>query len=328
MTHQLKITFKSTIKISVLVLLTVLTACKANNSSVPEQAPTATTPTAAKTTFEILASYPEGSFLENLEVQADGRLLFTNYFSKTIEQMTPNGEKSTFATVSGYPVSLISIASGYLITAQSKNFMSGEPDNAQLFLLLDKNGTEVGQFDAPGTIFLNGMTRLENGDILVADSVASTIWKVDVETQKVTSWLQHKTLAADPEQPGIPGANGLKLHPKGLVVSNTSQRSLFLIKVDNDGQATGEPEQLSQTGLIDDFWINDDGSIVYTTHGDALKSISSDGTISDVITEGCNGCTAVAPFPLGQSNTFILINDGGFFFGPKQQSTVARVTVK
>jgi len=237
MTYNLQIIIKTAIKISAVALTAVLAACTtaATSTSTAKQASPAATDD-AKAKFEILASYPEGSFLENLEVQADGRLLFTNYFTKTIEQLTPNGEKSTFATVSGYPVSLISTASGYLIAAQSKNFMSGDPNNAQQFLLLDKNGAQVGQFDAPSTIFLNGMTRLENGDILVADSVASTIWSVDLEAQKVTPWLQHNALAADPEQPGIPGANGLKRHSMGLVVSNTSQRSLFLIKVGDDGK--------------------------------------------------------------------------------------------
>jgi len=312
MTYNPQMTIKSAIIISTLTLFTALTACKTDTAAPEQNAAVATT--SAEATYEILASYPEGSFLENLEVLTDGRLLFTNYFAKTIELLTPEGEKSTFATVSGFPVSLISIADGYLIAAQSKNFMSGEPDNTQQFLLLDKDGKEVGQFDVPGTIFLNGMVRLENGDILVADSIAATIWKVDVKAQQVTPWLQNSALAFDPAQPSIPGANGLKLHSDGLVVSNTAQGSLFLIKMDKDGKPAGEPEQLAKTGLIDDFWINADGSIIFTTHGDVLKSISTDGTITSVISEGCNGCTAVAPYPLGQSDTFVLINDGGFFF--------------
>ena len=45
----------------------------------------------------VLASYPHGNFLENLEVQPDGRLLFTNYPAKNIEVLSPSGETSTFA---------------------------------------------------------------------------------------------------------------------------------------------------------------------------------------------------------------------------------------
>lgn len=307
------------------VVLSCLAACTA--SSAP------TVPTASEATeasdpqLTVLASYPAGSFLENLEVQQDGRVLFTNYFSKTIEQLSAEGDTSTFATLTGFPVSLISIEGGYLVTAQSKNFMSGEPNNTQQFLLLDHNGNQTGQFDAPTALFLNGMVQLDNGDILVADSVAGAIWKVDLAAQSLELWLKHKALAGDPAQPNIPGANGLKRHSKGIAVSNTAQGSLFLISVDDNGQPTGAPERLAETGIIDDFWVADDDSIIFTTHTDVLKQLSADGLVTDVLGSGCNGCTAVAPYPLGQANTYIFINDGGFFFGESNQSTVALVRV-
>lgn len=40
--------------------------------------------------LRILASYPHGNFLENLEVQSDGRVLITNYPTKTIEVLHPD----------------------------------------------------------------------------------------------------------------------------------------------------------------------------------------------------------------------------------------------
>jgi len=320
-------TTKSGIMIGALALIMVMTACT-TTSSTPGQESSTVVAASKSASIEVLASYPAGSFLENLEVQQDGRILITNYFSKTIEQVTSNGEKSVFANLSGFPVSMISTAEGYLVTAQSKNFMLGDPVNPQQFLLLDKGGNEVGQFVVSEPMFMNGMVELENGDILVADSVAATIWKVDMNAQTVSPWLQHGVLAADPAQANIPGANGLKLHSKGLVVSNTAQGSLFLIAMDDAGTPSGEPTLLAKTGIIDDFWVNPDDSIIFTTHTDVLKLLAADGTISDVVTAGCNGCTAIAPFPLGQSSTYVFINDGGFFFGEKNESTVVRVTVQ
>jgi len=55
--------------------------------------------------IKVLATYPHGNFLENLEVQEDGRLLFTNYPAKSIEVMSPSGETRTFAKLSAYPLS-------------------------------------------------------------------------------------------------------------------------------------------------------------------------------------------------------------------------------
>jgi len=101
----------------------------------------------------------------------------------------------------------------------------------------------------------------------------------------------------------------LKRHSKGIAVSNTAQGALFLIKIDDNGQPTGAPEQLAKTGIIDDFWVTDDDSIIFTTHTDVLKQLSADGLVTDVLGKGCNGCTAVAPYPLGQSNTYIFINE-------------------
>jgi len=328
MNQNLPKSIRYLLTLSMLALVAGLAACTTDISAPEHTKPVAST-AVNPATMEVLTTFPSGSFLENLEVQADGRVLITNYFSKTIESVTSKGEKSTFAALSGYPVSLISIADGYLVNVQTVNFMSGEPGNVNKFLLLDKSGKEVGEFDATGSAFLNGMVRLENGDILVADSFAATIWKVDINAQKLTPWLQHQLFAADPEnQPNIPGVNGLKVSSKGLVVSNTAQGSLFLIKTDQNSNATSEPELLAKTGIIDDFWVNADDSIIFTTHKEELKSLSVDGLISDVLTKGCNGCTAVSPFPLGQSNTFVFIGDGGLFFGEKTPSTVSVVTLR
>jgi len=310
-----------------IVALVIAAAGCTHESAKPDLESTLASSTPTHERLEILAAFPAGSFLENLEVQSDGRVLFTNYFSKTIEMLSPTGEVSQFANLSMFPVSLISVESGYLVAGQTKNFMSGDSDNPQQFLLLDKNGAPVDQFFAPETLFLNGMIVLDNGDILVADSVGATIWQVDVDQKKVVPWLQHPSLANDPSQPGFPGANGLKLHSKGLLVSNTAQGALYLIPLNDNGAAAGEPSVLAETGIIDDFWVNDDDSVIFTTHSDALKYLASNGAITDIVSEGCNGCTAIAPYPAGQSNTFVFINDGGFFFGEKNQSTVVRVSV-
>jgi len=318
------INFTSVIWIAA-VLVTAAGCTQESAKRTAESPPALSAPTQEK--LEVLAAFPAGSFLENLEVQPDGRILFTNYFSKTIEMLSPTGEVSPFADLSIFPVSLITIEGGYLVAGQTKNFMSGDSDNPQQFLVLDKNGGQADQFFAPETLFLNGMVKLDNGDILVADSVGATIWQVSIEHKKVIPWLQHPTLANDPSQPGFPGANGLKLHSQGLLVSNTAQGALYLVPLNDNGTAAGEPSILAETGIIDDFWVNEDDSILFTTHSDALKYLARDGAITDVVSEGCNGCTAIAPYPSGQSNTFVFINDGGFFFGEKNQSTVVRVSV-
>jgi len=276
----------------------------------------------------VLASYPSGAFLENLEVQPDGRLLYTNYPDKTIEQLSPDGEVGTFAKLSAFPLGIISIPDGYLITANGKSILLGEDTSkSQQFLLLDKNGIETGRIDAPQARALNGMAQLDDRTILAADSVAGTIWKIDVEKQVITPWLQHSSLAPRTDDEIYkPGANGLKLRSDGLIVSNTSHGTLSRIAVDKDGNPAGLPEVIANVGIIDDFWLREDGSILFTTHAASIKSLSVDGDIKVVATQDLVGNTAIAPYPPNQSGSFAVTTDGGLYFGEKERAKIVLIT--
>ena len=276
-----------------------------------------------------LASYPHGNFLENLEVQPDGRVLITNYPTKTIEVLHPDGTVATFAELSAYPLSIISTAEGYLVAASGKSLLAGEDvTGTQQFLLLDKSGTEVDKFAAPQALYLNGMVRLDEDTVLVADSLAETIWEMNTSSLTVAPWIVDSALGVLPDQPiFLPGANGLKMSADGLIVSNTSKETLVLINVGQDGTALGAPQVIAHVGRIDDFWIRDSGAILFTTHSDELRSLSVDGDVEDVIFIGCDGCTAVAPFPLGQDTTFVIINDGNLYEGGDDQATVLSLTL-
>jgi sugar lactone lactonase YvrE len=280
--------------------------------------------------IHVLASYAHGNFLENLEVQPDGRLLFSNYPAKTIEVLSQKGETSIFAQLSVYPLGLISTSDGYLVSASGKSLLLGEDVvGTQQFVLLDKSGKQIGQFDAPQIMYLNGMVRLNSETILAVDSLAGMIWKVDTKTQKISPWIQDDSLAPLAGQTMfIPGANGMKLRSDGLIVSNTSKGTLSIIKIGKEGNPISKPELLASVGMIYDFWIRDDESILFTTHGKALKSLSVDGEVTTVLSDGCGGATAIAPYPLNQDTNFVMINDGNMYFGKKDPVQVLLVIVE
>ncbi len=332
MTYFQNIALKTCAAISTAAIIATLTACQPATTS-PETKTSSQTTTQNEAIkvpeFETIATYPKGSLLENLEVTPDGRVLFTSYFAKTIESVSSEGKKMTFANLSGFPVSLISTEEGYLVTAHGKNFLNGpEAFQSQQILLLDKSGNETHKFAAPNALFFNGMVRLKNGAILVADSLAGTIWKIDVEAEKVVPWIQSELLATVPDQnPFFPAANGLKLRSDGLIISNTSKGSILRVKLDKNDNPVGEPEAIAQVGMIDDFWVRDDDSIIFTTHEENLRLLSADGKVSDIISHGCNGCTAIAAYPDGQDKTYVLVNDGNLYLGEAGPSTVLRVTI-
>jgi len=282
-----------------------------------------------QTSASVLAAYPQGAFLENLETQPDGRLLYTNYPTKTIEQLSVEGETSTFATLSAYPLGIISIDDGYLVTANGKSILLGEDaTDSQQLLILDTDGNQVGQFDAPKAEALNGLVKLNNGDILVADSSAATIWKVDPKKRRIKRWLKHDLLARPENQElYVPGVNGLKLRSDGLVASNTSKGTLLLIKIGRNGRPIGVPEVIAEVGIIDDFWVKEDDSILFTTHADSVKSLSKEGDIAVVATQYLLGNTAISPFPPNQSNSYAVVTDGGLYFGSKETAKVVLLSV-
>jgi len=276
----------------------------------------------------VLASYPSGAFLENLEVLPDGRLLFTDYPNQTIEQLSPDGKVGTFVKLPAFPLSIISTPDGYLVAANGKSiFTDKDAAMTQQFILLDKNGKQTGKFDAPEARALNGMVRLDENTVLVADSVAGTIWKVDVKGQKITPWIQDQSLSPIADQEKYkPGANGLKMHPDGLLVSNTSLGTLSLIKIGKGGNPVSKPDVIANVGMIDDFWVKDDGSILFTTHEASIKLLSADGDITVVATQDLLGNTAIAPYPPNQSKSFAVTTDGGLYFGSKDPAKVVLVT--
>jgi len=125
------------------------------------------------------------------------------------ENEKTNDNTETFATLSAYPLSLISTDDGYLVAASGKSLLLGEDViGTQQFLLLDTSGNEVGQFDAPQIMYLNGMVRLNSDLFLAADSLSGNIWQINPKTQEITSWVQDELLSPQVDQElFIPGAN-------------------------------------------------------------------------------------------------------------------------
>ncbi len=275
---------------------------------------------------EVVAEYPNGSFLENLDVLKDGSIVFTNYFAKTVE-IIEAGKVRTFATLSAHPVSILATQSGFVVAAHGAPFVSGPGFvETQQILILDQQGRETGGFKAPDARFLNGMTMHTNGSVLVADSIAATIWRVDLTAGTMSRWLSNEALS---QMPGAtefrPGANGLKRAGERLIISNSSRGTLSTIAIAADGAHSGDLSVLAQVGPIDDFAIAPNGEIIFTTHGPTLKRRAIDGAVSTLLENGCDGCTAVAITGSGAERSLIVLTTGGLSEGGKMPARVLRL---
>jgi hypothetical protein len=277
---------------------------------------------------EILAEYPRGNFLENLDVLSDGRVVFTSYFARTIEILDTRGKASTLAHVSAHPVSILALDSGFLVAAHGQPFTSGPAFvETQQFLLLDEAGRELAMFKAPEARFLNGMVRHSGASVLVADSIAGKIWQVDAKARSVTAWLADAGLAPDPSVKEFrPGANGIKRQGDRILVSNSSRGTLATVAVDSGGGPAGPLMELAKVGRIDDFVIGPGGEIIFATHGATVQRRAADGTVTTILPSGGDGCTAVALVkrPDG-ADALLVLTTGGFSEGRKEPARVLRI---
>jgi hypothetical protein len=123
---------------------------------------------------------------------------------------------------------------------------------------------------------LNGMCLIAPNVLLVADSFAGLIWRIDLEADgrrpQARGWLKHVSMgyfpgAMKPEQPGV---NGLRFAAKSNTLYYTATAKKLFMRVQVDPQtheAVGEPELVVAGRMGDDILIDEDKEVVYmTTH--------------------------------------------------------------
>ena len=118
------------------------------------------------------------------------------------------------------------------------------------------------------TRHLNGLCALTESVLIAADSFASCIWRIDLDTSsssnptaKAKVWYSHHTMAGKLNFSDIqPGTNGLKYSAKtGYAYYTSTQQRLFCrVKVDPCTlDAVGEAEVLAEGWQWDDLILDD-----------------------------------------------------------------------
>ena len=112
---------------------------------------------------------------------------------------------------------------------------------------------------------LNGSCLLAPSVILIADSIAGLIWRVDLEpdgfSAKACIWLAHDNMAFEPKgiMPNQPGINGIRYAKKTafLYYTSTVQRLFMRVRVNPATlEPAGLPEFVSGGRMADDFLID------------------------------------------------------------------------
>ena len=219
-----------------------------------------------------VAVFPENSFLENLAVRADGSILVTEILQGQLRYVPPEGvpaDQVPVHTFGRFTMGVVeagpdvyyintsdpfSARKSYLHRLDLRQWNPGEPERAEIVL----------EFPAQAG-GLNGSCLLAPGVIVLADSLAGLIWRVDLPavgggTPTARDWLQHDSLAATadsadvlgivPQQPGVNGVSyAARTHY--LYYTSTGQKLFMRVPVDPSTHDPAGPAEFVASGKLD-----------------------------------------------------------------------------
>lgn len=211
--------------------------------------------------------------IENLAVRANGLILATVAApSALLLQIDPlgivppttvlefPGAKGAFGITEGCDDFFYIAAGNFSIQT-----FSGVPDSFAVFevnmtgFATMPNGTHTHEAairkvaELPNAKLVNGIAAANESVMLVADSTAGIIWKVEVDTGDVSIADQDQTLKGP--HPGVAGVNGIKVSNEWLYYTNTGLQSVFRKPILPDGVAHGSPELVASHVFGDDFLV-------------------------------------------------------------------------
>lgn len=285
-------------------------------------------PAMAQAAPDILVRFPNGTFLENLVVAPDGRVIFTNYFARTLEAWSAGTGHARLAEVPAHPVSLTALDGGrHALIVHGVPFNRGPVAmrGEAAILLVEADGTVARRIALAEAIFPNGALLLAPQRLLVADSGLGLVWSVDLASGAATRWLADATLAPVEGQP-YPGVNGIRRAGDALLLSNSAQRLLLRQALAGE-RAEGAPQTVARmTTGVDDFVVAPNGAVFAATHATGIAMLAPGAATPSLIdAPGVEGSTAVALTP--DQRGLYALGTGGVFAGGKGEAVLARITL-
>lgn len=232
-----------------------------------------------------VAFFPVNYFLENLVVRADNSVLLTALNQRELWYVPPGTTTATVTPILLHTFEQLTVGISeiqpdvfYLCTS---NLYTDHQSSLHCIDLRNWNPGDPVQphkvLDFPNEAkALNGCCLIGTRTILVADSIAGLIWRIDIpaggETPTVRVWLRHESMANYPGQmkPEQPGINGIRYAPKlGYLYYTATAKKVFMrVRINAETlDAIGEPEHVSAGRMADDFCIDENAGVAYvTTH--------------------------------------------------------------
>lgn len=260
---------------------------------------------------EVVASWPEGTFIENLAILDDGSIVVSVLSEARLDRIA-RGERQTLVQFDAPATGLV-VIEGALYAAVGElgqgpiQIVRVEPSSARAEAVVTVSGA----------VFLNGLTRLQNRILVSTDSHQGRIYLIDLDGATSQIWCEDLRLTPSPEADFLPGANGIKRFGDYLYVSSNSRALLFRIPIRDS--VAGALELVAQRLRVDDFAFDVQGNLYLTTHiGHTLDRLTLTGERTSIagVQEGMAGSTACAFGRLPADRHRLYVTTTGGIYGP------------
>lgn len=255
-----------------------------------------------------ITSYSSGMFLENICALDSERVVISIHSENALHIINlVTGEIIHRCTLPDAP-------SGIVVAQDLSIFACTGTIGSAGYQIIKLNGdlSESNRFaHIPDALFLNGAC-VYNEEIWVVDSLLGRISAIDLLDGTVRHVFQSHQLGKASDEPMLPGANGIQIKNDLIYITNTDRAQILRFSIQADGSIS-TATLLADELVADDFCINDDLSLMITTHVHrSVMCFTRDGERSTIIgpNKMVDGCTAIIPHPT-QKNTFLVTTTGG-----------------
>ena len=237
----------------------------------------------------VVHQFPAGTWIENLAVRSNGKILATDDINALLCQVDPIND-SLAVVVHDYDciaaITGIAEADEDVFLVSSSNYSSANLAGYGQFFIFrvdlrhhpaaKAKVTKVAEVPQAG--ILNCLTYIaESNIVLVSDSFEGVVWSVDMDTGAVAVAMNNTYT----RYPGGFGVNSVKALGNDLYFSATSKELFARGTINSKGQAVGDAEVLANGGFgPDDFAVDRVGNTYITsfTKGDnGVGYVPTDG---------------------------------------------------
>jgi len=267
--HNMKLL--STLALSSTSLLSIIPHIAAHPSNALSATPRAKQPLPLP--VEIIYEFPPQTWVENLAVRSNGKVLVTLLTTPDLYQIDPSTphsapilvhhfseHKGLFGITETTPDIFYLVGGNYSSADKANPNPVGAYDIYEVDLRNGATNAVVTKIaNLPNARLLNGMTTFcaSTGIVLIADSFAGLLYRLDTQTKQVSVAIDDPTMKAPAAGPSPFGINGVKIRDGFLYFTNTATSSLVKIPISPiDASATGPAIVLSTDAKGDDFILD------------------------------------------------------------------------